>query len=145
MSDTLRIALAQINPHVGDVRGNADKIRKARVEAARLGADLLITPEFSIGGYPVEDLVLKPAFNADALAEIEKLATETADGGPGVVLGGPWLEGEKRYNGLFVLDGGKVLARRAKHELPNYGVFDEKRVFDAGPDGRCDDGDRHGL
>ncbi len=133
MSDTLRIALAQINPHVGDVRGNADKIRKARVEAARLGADLLITPEFSIGGYPVEDLVLKPAFNADALAEIEKLATETADGGPGVVLGGPWLEGEKRYNGLFVLDGGKVLARRAKHELPNYGVFDEKRVFDAGP------------
>ena len=113
MSDTLRIALAQINPHVGDVRGNADKIRKARVEAARLGADLLITPEFSIGGYPVEDLVLKPAFNADALAEIEKLATETADGGPGVVLGGPWLEGEKRYNGLFVLDGGKVLARQA--------------------------------
>ncbi len=133
MSDTLRIALAQINPHVGDVRGNADKIRKARVEAARLGADLLITPEFSIGGYPVEDLVLKPAFNADALAEIEKLAAETADGGPGIVLGGPWLEGEKRYNGLFVLDGGKVLARRAKHELPNYGVFDEKRVFDAGP------------
>ena len=133
MSDTLRIALAQINPHVGDVRGNADKIRKARVEAARLGADLLITPEFSIGGYPVEDLVLKPAFNADALAEIEKLAAETADGGPGIVLGGPWLEGQKRYNGLFVLDGGKVLARRAKHELPNYGVFDEKRVFDAGP------------
>jgi len=133
MPDTLRIALAQINPHVGDVRGNAEKIRRARAEAARLGADLLVTPEFSIGGYPVEDLVLKPAFNADAMAEIEKLAAETADGGPGIVLGGPWVEGDRRFNGLFVLDGGKVHARRAKHELPNYGVFDEKRVFDAGP------------
>jgi NAD+ synthase len=133
MADTLRIALAQINPHVGDVRGNAEKIRQARAEAARLGAHLLVTPEFSIGGYPVEDLVLKPAFNADAMAEIEALAAETADGGPGIVLGGPWVEGGRRFNGLFVLDGGKVLARRAKHELPNYGVFDEKRVFDAGP------------
>src|SRR4051812_50124390 len=100
MPDTLRIALAQINPHVGDVRGNADRIRAARAEAARLGADLVITPEFSIGGYPVEDLVLKPAFNADAAAAIEALAAETADGGPGVVLGGPWVEGDRRYNGL---------------------------------------------
>jgi len=133
MSDILRIALAQLNPHVGDVRGNADRIRAARAEAARLGANLLVTPEFSIGGYPVEDLVLKPAFNADALAEIEKLAGETADGGPGIVLGGPWLDGERRYNGLYVLDAGRIVARRAKHELPNYGVFDEKRVFDAGP------------
>jgi len=133
MADTLRIALAQINPHVGDVRANAEKIRRARAEAARLGADLVVTPEFSIGGYPVEDLVLKPAFNEDAAAEIAQLAAETADGGPGVVLGGPWVEGDRRYNGLFVLDGGKILARRAKHELPNYGVFDEKRVFHAGP------------
>ncbi|WP_149538033.1 NAD+ synthase [Siccirubricoccus phaeus] len=133
MAETLRIALAQINPHVGDIRGNAERIRRARAEAARLGADLLVTPEFSIGGYPPEDLVLKPSFNADAAAAIEALAAETADGGPGVVLGGPWVAEGKRHNGLFVLDGGKIIARRAKHELPNYGVFDEKRVFEPGP------------
>ncbi len=133
MADTLRIALAQLNPHTGDVRGNADRIRKARAEAARLGADLVVTPEFSIGGYPVEDLVLKPAFVADCAAAIADLAAETADGGPGVVVGGPWVEGTHRYNALFVLEGGRILARRAKHELPNYGVFDEKRVFDSGP------------
>jgi NAD+ synthase len=132
MTDTLRIALAQINPHVGDIRGNADRIRRARAEAARLGADLVVTPEFSIGGYQVEDLVLKPAFQAACDAEIAALAAETADGGPGVVLGGPWMEDGQRRNALFVLEGGKVIARRAKHELPNYGVFDDKRVFEPG-------------
>ncbi len=135
MADTarLRIALAQINPHVGNIRHNAELIRKARAEGARLGADLVVTPEFSIGGYPVEDLVLKPAFVADCAAAIADLAAETADGGPGVVVGGPWQDGAKRHNALFVLEGGRILARRAKHELPNYGVFDEKRVFDPGP------------
>ncbi len=129
----LRIALAQINPHVGSVRRNAERIRAARAEAAALGADLVVTPEFSIGGYPVEDLVLKPAFVAECEREIAGLAAETTDGGPGLVVGGPWLEAGKRYNALHLLDGGKVIARRAKHELPNYAVFDEKRVFDAGP------------
>ena len=133
MTDRLRIALAQINPHVGEVRANAARIRSARAEAAAIGADLVVTPEFSIGGYPVEDLVLKPAFVAACEAEIAALAAETADGGPGLVVGGPWLEGGRRYNALHVLDGGRVIARRAKHELPNYAVFDEKRVFDAGP------------
>ena len=133
MADTLKIALAQINLHTGDVRGNAQRIRAARAEAARLGADLVVTPEFSIGGYPVEDLVLKPAFNEACAQAIADLAAETADGGPGIVVGGPWLENGRRHNALFVLEGGRILARRAKHELPNYGVFDEKRVFDAGP------------
>jgi NAD+ synthase len=133
MPDLLRIALAQINPHVGDMRGNADRIRAARAEAARLGADLVVTPEFSIGGYPPEDLVLKPAFNAAAASAIEALAAETADGGPGIVLGGPWVVEGRRHNALFVLDGGRIIARRAKHELPNYGVFDDKRVFEPGP------------
>ena len=130
---TLRIALAQINAHLGDLRGNADRIRAARAAAAAQGADLVLTPEFSIAGYPPEDLVLKPDFNAMALREIEALAGDTADGGPGLVVGGPWTEGGRRYNALYVLDGGRIIARRAKHELPNHGVFDDKRVFDAGP------------
>ncbi len=133
MSDTLKIALAQINLHVGDVTGNLARIRAARAEAARLGADLVVTPEFSIGGYPTEDLVRKPAFVMMCEAAILELATDTADGGPAVLVGGPWAEDGMLYNAAFLLDGGKVAARRAKHELPNYGVFDEKRVFDAGP------------
>lgn len=122
-----------MNPHEGELRSNAAKIRRLRAEAAAQGADLLVTPEFSIAGYPPEDLVLKPAFRAMCEAEIAALAAETADGGPGLIVGGPWVEGEKLYNAAFLLDGGKIVARRAKHELPNYGVFDDKRVFDAGP------------
>ncbi len=132
-ADTLSIALAQINPHEGAITTNAARIRAARAEAARQGADLLVTPEFSIAGYPPEDLVRKPAFVAACEAAIEELARETADGGPGLIVGGPWQDGERLYNAAFVLDGGKIVARRAKHELPNYGVFDDKRVFDPGP------------
>jgi NAD+ synthase len=133
MAETLKIALAQLNPHEGALTANAALIRKARAEAARLGADLVVTPEFSIAGYPPEDLVRKPAFIAACEAEIAALAAETADGGPGLVVGGPWQEGEKVFNALFLLEAGQIAARRAKHELPNYGVFDDKRVFDAGP------------
>ena len=133
MAETLKIALAQLNPHEGALTANAALIRKARAEAARLGADLVVTPEFSIAGYPPEDLVRKPAFLAACEAEIASLAAETADGGPGLVVGGPWRDGEKVFNALFLLEAGPIAARRAKHELPNYGVFDDKRVFDAGP------------
>ena len=133
MSDTLKIALAQINPHVGQVVHNLDRIRRARVEAAALGADLVVAPEMFIAGYPTEDLILKPAFVSACEAALAELAAETADGGPGVLLGGPWRDGDKLYNAAYVLDGGRIIGRRAKHELPNYGVFDEKRVFDAGP------------
>ena len=133
MSDTLRIALAQLNPHEGQVRHNLANIRRARAEAARLGADLVVTPEFSIAGYPAEDLVRKPAFVAACEEVLAELAADTADGGPGLIVGGPWADGDKLYNGAFLLDGGKIIARRAKHELPNYGVFDDKRVFDQGP------------
>ncbi|MBU8546075.1 MULTISPECIES: NAD+ synthase [Roseomonadaceae] len=133
MTDRLRIALAQINPHEGALDANADRIRRARAEAAAAGADLLVTPEFSIAGYPPEDLVLKPAFVEACMQRIEALAAETADGGPGVVVGGPWRDGDRLHNALFLLEGGRILARRAKHELPNYGVFDDKRVFIAGP------------
>jgi NAD+ synthase len=133
MAETLKIALAQIDTHVGAIDANLAALRRARAEAARLGADLVVTPEFSIAGYPPEDLVRKPAFVAACEAAIEALAAETADGGPGLIVGGPWQNGALLHNAAYVLDGGRILARRAKHELPNYGVFDEKRVFDAGP------------
>ena len=133
MSDTLKLAIAQLNPHEGQIRANLNGIRRARAEGARLGADLVVTPEFSIAGYPPEDLVRKPAFVAACEAAIAELAADTADGGPGLIVGGPWRDGDRLFNAAFLLDGGRITARRAKHELPNYGVFDDKRVFDAGP------------
>ena len=133
----MKIALAQLDMHVGQVDANLARIRSARAEAAAMGADLVVTPEFSIGGYPPEDLVRKPAFVEACEAAIEALARDTADGGPGLVVGGPWRDpgegGDRLFNAAYVLEAGRILARRAKHELPNYGVFDEKRVFDAGP------------
>ena len=131
--ETLRIALAQLNPHEGQIDANLALLREARARAAEMGADLLVTPEFSIAGYPPEDLVRKAAFVADCEAALAALARDTADGGPGLIVGGPWREGHAIYNAGYVMDGGAITARRAKHELPNYGVFDDKRVFDAGP------------
>jgi NAD+ synthase len=131
--NTLRIAIAQLNCQVGAIEKNLGLIRAARVRAAAMGADLLVTPELSISGYPPEDLVLKPAFVAACEAAADELAADTADGGPGIIIGTPWQDGEYLHNAAFVLDGGKIIARRAKHELPNYGVFDEKRVFAPGP------------
>ncbi len=133
MSTTLQIAIAQLNLHLGAIDKNVAAIRAARQQAAALGADLLITPELSISGYPPEDLVLKPAFVAACEAAAEELALDTADGGPGLIIGTPWRNGAGLHNAAFVLDGGKIIARRKKHELPNYGVFDEKRVFAPGP------------
>jgi NAD+ synthase len=133
MTDILKIAIAQINTQVGAIDKNLAAIRAARAKAAALGADLVVTPELSISGYPPEDLVLKPAFVAACEAAAHILALETADGGPGLIIGTPWQDGEHLHNAAFVLDGGKIIARRAKHELPNYGVFDEKRVFAPGP------------
>lgn len=131
--DTLRIALAQLNPHEGQINANLAQLRAARAQAAAIGADLVVTPEFSIAGYPPEDLVRKAAFVTDCEAALAELAQDTADGGPGLIVGGPWRDGDALYNAGFVLDGGQITARRAKHELPNYGVFDDKRVFDPGP------------
>jgi NAD+ synthase len=133
MTGTLKIAIAQLNTQVGAIDKNVAAIRAARQLAAALGADLVVTPELSIAGYPPEDLVLKPAFVAACEAAAEALALETADGGPGLVVGTPWRDGPGLHNAAFVLDGGKIVARRKKHELPNYGVFDEKRVFAPGP------------
>jgi NAD+ synthase len=132
-SDTLAIAVAQLNSTVGDIAGNAEKVRRARVEAAKQGADLVVFPELFIAGYPPEDLVLKPAFQAACRAMIETLARETAEPGPALLVGSPWLESGKLYNAVALLDGGQIAALRYKVDLPNYGVFDEKRVFVPGP------------
>jgi len=130
-ADTLAIALAQINPVVGDVAGNAAKVRAVRERAG--DADLILFSELFIAGYPPEDLVLKPAFQAACRAAIEALARETGAGGPAVIVGTPWLEDGKLYNAAALLDGGRVAGLRFKVDLPNYGVFDEKRVFAVGP------------
>jgi len=125
--------LAQLNPTVGDIAGNVALLRAARAEASKDRADLVIAPELVVTGYPPEDLVLRRAFMDAVEAAVGVLAEETDDGGPGLILGTPWREGEKLHNAVLLLDGGTIRAKRFKHDLPNYGVFDEKRVFAPGP------------
>jgi len=133
MTDKLTIALAQLNPTVGQLDANLGRLREARTKAAASGADLLLTSELYTCGYPPEDLVRKPLFIAEIRQAVEALARETTDGGPAVLLGTPWVEGNRLHNAMVLLEDGVVSAARYKHDLPNYGVFDEKRVFDPGP------------
>src|ERR1700733_3124736 len=132
-ADQFSITIAQLNPTVGDVAGNAAKVRTARARAKAEGADVVVLSELFIAGYPPEALVLKPAFQSACRAGVEELARETADGGPAVLVGTPWVEDGKLYNGCVLLDEGRIAAIRYKVNLPNYGVFDEKRVFVRGP------------
>src|ERR1700675_3793638 len=113
------ITLAQLNPTVGDVIGNAAKARAARAQARAEGADLVVFPELFIAGYPPEDLVLKPAFQAACPAAVEELGRETADSGPAVLIGSPWVEDGKLYNAVALLDGGRIAAIRYKGKLPD--------------------------
>lgn len=133
MTDQLTIALAQINPTVGALDHNAGLIRAARAEAARSGAHIVIYPELSVCGYPPEDLVLKPFFLDKVEDIVHALAADTADGGPALLVGAPWRVDGRRHNAALLLDEGRIQAIRLKHDLPNYGPFDEKRVFEAGP------------
>ncbi len=147
MSEKLTIAFAQMNPTVGDIRGNADLIRAARKKAADAGADLLVTPELSLVGYPPEDLVLKPELLLEAQAELRSLMADTADGGPGILVGAPMPDvklqenpfkkafttaGSEIYNAAVLLDSGNLVGWKGKHFLCDYSVFDEKRVFKQG-------------
>jgi len=132
MTAELTIALAQINPTVGNVAGNLDLIRTAR-NTATGKADLVVTGELAVSGYPPEDLVLKPAFLDMVEAEVRKLAAETADDGPALLVGAPWREDGELYNAVLLLENGDIATKRFKHLLPTYGVFDEDRVFSRGP------------
>ncbi len=131
MVDTLSITLAQLNQSVGDIAGNAAAMLAARERAA--GADLVVFPEMQLIGYPAEDLVLKPALIQRAAAELEVMAKATSDGGPAMLVGSIFVIDGALHNGVALLDGGKVAAIRLKHELPNYGTFDEVRLFQPGP------------
>lgn len=131
-ANRLVIGLAQVNCTVGDIAGNLARIRAARAEAAAFGADLVMFSELFISGYPPEDLVLKPAFLDACRAACEEIAAETADGGPAVLVGLPWGKEKDCYNAYVLLNQGKIEAVRFKVDLPNYGVFDEKRVFKPG-------------
>lgn len=132
-TDILRIAIAQLNPVLGDIKGNLAKAREARVDAARQSADLILFTELFISGYPPEDLVLKRSFIDACEKAVNEFAADTADGGPGVIIGIPLKRPSGLHNAVMVLDEGRVIAERFKVDLPNYGEFDEKRVFQAGP------------
>ncbi|WOK38162.1 NAD+ synthase [Sphingomonas sp. C3-2] len=131
MINRLTIALAQISQRVGDLTGNADAMLAWRARAST--ADLVVFPEMQLIGYPPEDLVLKPALVARAEAELARLAVATADGGPAMLVGSIARENGNLYNMVALLDGGEIVAVTRKHELPNYGTFDEKRLFTSAP------------
>ncbi len=132
MTDRLKFALAQLNPVMGDLKGNVALATKAHAEASSLGADMLVLPELFITGYPPEDLVLRPSFQAAVKEAVQDLAKVTSEG-PAILVGSPWVDDASLYNAVLLLEGGEILTARYKVDLPNYGVFDEKRVFDAGP------------
>ena len=134
MVDHLKIALAQVNPTVGDIVGNVELVLKNRRSALSLGADLVIFPELVLSGYPPEDLVLKPAFQEQIAKGVENILGEMKrEPGPDVLLPTPWVEQGRLYNAVLLLEAGEITAVRHKVELPNYGVFDEMRVFEKGP------------
>jgi NAD+ synthase len=129
---TLSIAFAQVNPTVGDVPGNLAIVRRARDQAAALGADLVVFSELVLVGYPPEDLVLRPALVNAAAGALRDLQQECTRKGPALVVTLPWAEDGRVYNTVALVAEGRV-ELRFKHDLPNYGVFDEKRVFTPGP------------
>ena len=122
--------MAQLNPTVGALAANADLLRACR--AAHADADVIIAGELFLTGYPPEDLVLKRAFVGQIAKVAAALVEETKDGGPALIFGLPTLENGQLYNSVMVADGGQASVRH-KHHLPNYAVFDEKRLFSAGP------------
>ena len=131
-AQTLAIAIGQLNPVMGDIAGNLEKARAAHAEARAAGADLLVLTELFLCGYSPEDLVLKPAVQIACREAAEKLAADT-EAGPGIVVGCPWVDEGGLHNSVLLLEAGKIAAIRHKVELPNYGVFDEMRVFKPGP------------
>lgn len=132
MSSELLFALCQLNSTVGDIEGNIKKLRLQRKAAASHGVDLIITPEMFVVGYPPEDLVLRVILQDKVRDAVSLLAKETADGGPAILIGAPWVEDGQLFNSALLLADGAIQHVQHKYELPNYGVFDEKRVFTSG-------------
>lgn len=128
----MRIVITQLNFTVGDIAGNIEKITSSYKKAVRSKADLVVFSEMAITGYPPEDLVLRKSFQEAAMQAVEKLAELTGKKGTAILVGGIWREENTVYNAAFLLDGGEIHHRQYKHCLPNYGVFDEKRLFTAG-------------
>ncbi len=128
MTKIFRLTMAQLNPTVGDIAGNAEQARAAWAEGKAAGADLVALPEMFITGYQTQDLVTKPAFVADAMLHIRTLALDCADG-PALAIGGPMFEEDRLFNCYFILKDGKITATMRKHFLPNFNVFDEVRLF----------------
>ena len=131
MTDQFRITIAQLNPTVGDLQGNAAKAKQAWLQGAEQGSDFVTLPEMFITGYNTQDLVMKPAFQKDAIDAVWALAKDCADG-PVIGIGGPWVEDGALFNAYFILNGGDVQAIVKKHHLPNETVFDEVRIFEPG-------------
>ena len=132
MADTFRITLGQLNPTVGDIDGNAAKARAAWEAGRDAKADMVALPELFITGYNAQDLMMKPAFHTAAIEAVKALAVDCADG-PTLAIGCPWVEGTELFNAYLICRGGRIVSRVLKHHLPNETVFDEVRVFDAGP------------
>ncbi|MBS0564495.1 MAG: NAD+ synthase [Proteobacteria bacterium] len=131
MTETFRLTLAQMNPTVGAIDANALKARAAWAAGREAGAGMVALPEMFITGYQTRDLVMKPAFVRHAITALERLAADCAEG-PALGIGGPWWDGRRLYNAFWVMDGGRIVARVLKHNLPNDTVFDEVRQFSAG-------------
>ena len=132
MADTFRITIAQMNPVVGDIPGNIAKARDAWNAGRDASADLVALPEMFVTGYNAQDLVMKPAFHAAAMQAVQDLAAPCAEG-PALAIGCPWAEGAELFNAYLICKGGQIASRMLKHHLPNDTVFDEVRIFDAGP------------
>jgi len=128
MTKFFRLTMAQLNPSVGDITGNAKQAHAAWAEGKAAGADLVALPEMFLTGYQTQDLVAKPAFVADAMVHLLRLAKDCADG-PALAIGAPLVEDERLYNAYFTLRGGEIVSRARKHFLPNFNVFDEVRLF----------------
>ena len=132
MGDRFRVTLAQLNPTVGDIAGNAALARAAWEQGKTAGAALVALPEMFVTGYNAQDLVMKPAFHTAAMRAVQNLAADCADG-PALAIGAPWAEGAELFNAYLICKGGQITSRCLKHHLPNETVFDEVRIFDAGP------------
>ena len=133
MADRIGIAVAQLNPTLGAIDSNVERMLEIHHEAATAGAELVVYQEMSVSGYPPEDLVLKPIFEDECARGIDRLHHATADGRPAMIVGAPRRVDGKLHNAVYLLADGEIAAVIDKQELPNYGVFDEKRVFEKGP------------